>query len=221
MTCVRIVKILFEEHISIAELPYFRGVLIGMSDQDSLFHNHIEEGYYYSYPKIQYKIIDGRPAVIGINEGAEALERMFLRLKSFSCHLGRRDTELNIMSIDEWTGDVIMTDDMYFYRIDNWLPLNSRNYNEYVRADGLASQVRILERILVGNILSFAKGVNVFFDATVLCRISDFNCYGNNAYKGVGFISFSAIFNTNVFIPQWIGLGKSASLNHGIISYKL
>lgn len=218
MSRVRILRIIFEEYISPKELPYFRGVLIGMSAQDSLFHNHVEQGYYYSYPKIQYKIIDGRPAVIGINEGAEALERIFINIRPVRCHLGRRYTELNIMSIDEWTGDLIMTDDVYSYRIDNWLPLNSRNYNEYVHADGLASQVNMLERILIGNILSFAKGINVFFDATVLCRISDLRCYGNDAYKGVGFISFSAIFNTNVLLPQWIGLGKSASMNHGIIS---
>lgn len=220
MSRVRVVRILFEEHIPTVELPYFRGVLIGMSDRDSLFHNHIDQGYHYSYPKIQYKIIDGRAAVVGINEGAEALERLFSDVDSISCNLGRREAELNVMTIDEWYGDVIMTDENCTYRIDNWLPLNSRNYNEYIQADGLACQVKMLERILVGNILSFAKGINVFFDAMVSCRINDLRCYGNNAYKGVGFIGFSAIFNTNVLIPQWIGLGKSASLNHGIISYK-
>ena len=57
------------------------------------------------------------------------------------------------------------------YSIKGWLPLDSENYRAYVWADGLAEQMEMLERILIGNILSLAKGIGVLFETLVRCHI--------------------------------------------------
>jgi hypothetical protein len=37
-------------------------------------------------------------------------------------------------------------------------------------------------------------------------------------YKHMELLSFSAKFRTNVSLPSYIGLGKSSSLNNGVIT---
>ena len=49
--------------------------------------------------------------------------------------------------------------------------MDSENYRAYVWADGLAEQMEMLERILIGNIQSLAKGIGVLFETLVRCHI--------------------------------------------------
>lgn len=218
---MHIVKIIFEEFICLRDLSRLRGVLIRLSNGNELFHNHQgPDGYRYSYPKIQYKIIEGRGAVIGINEGAEALLQIFAGREIIECQFGYKDTVLHVASVEESDCELVLTDRMCKYQIKDWQPLNSRNYVRFINADGLISQVDMLEKILTGNILSMAKGLGIYFDARVICRIDSLDYDGSNIYKGVELMNFTALFRTNVMLPQWIGLGKSSSLNHGTITYK-
>ncbi|MDE5877741.1 MAG: hypothetical protein K2H47_09650 [Muribaculaceae bacterium] len=220
MPNTRIVKIGFEEYIAPRDLSRFRGVMIRLSGDNELFHNHQGvTGYHYSYPKIQYKIIDGCAAVVGINEGAEALLQMFSGGGCILCQFGYKEVTLHVASVEESNYEMALTKDFHKYRIDDWLPLNSRNYEQFSNADGLISQIALLEKILTGNILSTAKGLGVYFDSRVICRIDSLDYDGPTMYKGVELMNFTASFRTNVILPQWIGLGKSSSLNHGTITY--
>jgi hypothetical protein len=106
----------------------------------------------------------------------------------------------------------------HIYSIKGWLPLNRENYRSYLSADGLAAQIAMLERILIGNILSFAKGLGVFFETPVRCRILQLESEKSFGYKNVELLSFSAKFRTNVSLPAYIGLGKSVSINNGVVT---
>lgn len=217
MLPLHLIKITFEEPVLPKELPWFRGAIIGLAENHPLFHNHQDQGYHYTYPKIQYKIIDDSPAILGIDEGAEELQHIFNDRDSINCRIGNHYRELNIQTIVEWNDEVGITEVENTYFINNWLPLNGRNYNAYLQADGMLERIAMLERILTGNILSFAKGLDLYFDTQVNCAIDDMQCVGTKNYKGVELMSFFGSFKTNVKLPDWIGLGKSASLNHGII----
>ena len=51
-------------------------------EKSPLLHNHFETGELrYAYPLVQYKIIDSIPLLLGINEGAELLIELFLKIK--------------------------------------------------------------------------------------------------------------------------------------------
>lgn len=215
-----VVKIEFEESVCSKEIPFLRGCMIRLSGGNDLFHNHSETGFRYSYPLIQYKIINRRAAIIGINQGGEALKQMFSMLKALPCQLGNKPTELHVASVTEEEMTVEQTEDSHCYYIRNWLPLNSHNYVEFMHAEGLIEQIALLENILIGNILSFAKCIGVFFENPLICRIEQLEDCGMETYKGVNLMNFSARFRANVRLPQWIGIGKSSSINHGIISYK-
>ncbi|MBD5358027.1 MAG: CRISPR-associated endonuclease Cas6 [Bacteroides sp.] len=215
---IQFIIVTFEEHIAPVELPWFRGAIIELAGNNPLFHNHLNQGYNYRYPKIQYKIINDRPAILGVNEGADSLRQLLSATTPFHFRLGHVFKEFHVASVGEWSEEVSITPDLHNYRIENWLPLNARNYNEYLNSGSMAERIFMLDRILTGNILSFAKGMGIFFDSQVICRFEDLKSRGNLSYKGIDLLSFSGTFKSNVLLPQWIGLGKSASLNHGIIT---
>ena len=218
METIRVVVATFKNKISQEEIPFFRGSIIRLSDNASFFHNHQEEGFRYAYPLVQYKRIDGHAAVLGINEGGEAIEELFKDRVRYECQLGNRQVEMELIGIRSEKISIHCMEQDHIYSIKGWLPLNRENYRSYLSADGLAEQIAMLERILIGNILSFAKGLGVFFEIPVRCRIFQLENEKSFNYKNVGLLSFSAKFRTNVSLPAYIGLGKSVSINNGVVT---
>lgn len=217
MNPTRITTALFKNQISDEEIPFFRGAMIRLSGDDALFHNHNEDGFNYMYPLVQYKRIKGAAAVIGINQGAEAVERLFATECVFSCQLGNRNDELKLASIRTESLFSCCDESDNTYRIRYWLPLNSKNYKEYQRAEGLIERIAMLEKILVGNVLSFGKGIGIHFEFPVTCHILELENPGLSRYKEVELMSFSCKFRCNVRLPEGVGLGKLASMNCGEI----
>src|SRR3954453_2232129 len=51
-------------------------------EHSPLLHNHLESGESaYRYPLVQYKVLDGTPTLVGLNEGADLLISLFLNIK--------------------------------------------------------------------------------------------------------------------------------------------
>ena len=217
MNTIRLATVLFDTKIASAEIPYFRGSVIRLSEGNALFHNHCAEGFHYAYPLVQYKRIKGCAALMGINQGAEALAELFGGRPSLSFSLGNRQTVMNVAVIRSEKFAVVCDEASQAYAISRWLPLNGTNYRIYQQTESLAERISMLEKILVGNILSFAKGVGIFFERPVICRIQQLEASGLVDYKGVELMSFSARFSCNVSLPEDIGLGKSASMSNGIV----
>lgn len=214
---IRLSMVVFENILPPEDLPRFRGAVIAMTGSDRLFHNHVDTGYAYRYPRIQYKLFDGHPAILGIDEGADILRKNFAIEQGMRCRIGNREELLKVSSVGDWHEETGISNEIHSYAIENWLPLNERNFREYQGADGIIERLSILQRVLVGNILSFAKGMDIYFSQEVKCTLQQISANGPLTYKGIDLLGFSASFRSNVKLPQWIGLGKSASQNHGII----
>lgn len=219
MNTIRLATATFDAKISIPEIPYLRGNMIRLSGENPLFHNHHAENFSYTYPLVQYKRIDGRAALVGINQGAEALVQLLGKGEAYSFQLGKRTADMGAVSIRTEKFPVVCGDTFYTYSIRDWLPLNGENYRIYQQTEGMIDRIAMLERILVGNILSFAKGLDIFFNKPVTCKILQLESTGLSSYKEVELMSFSAKFQCNVSLPEYIGLGKSVSMNHGVINF--
>ena len=74
-----------------------------------------------------------------------------------------------------------------------------------------------LEKILIANILAFAKGINLFLEQQVKVKIEKILHSKTLSYKGVKLIGLDVRFATNFFLPNYIGLGKSVSHGYGIV----
>jgi hypothetical protein len=54
-----------------------RGFFATKFNEYNLLHQHNVDKFIYRYPLVQYKMIDRKPIVIGINEGAEVLKEVY------------------------------------------------------------------------------------------------------------------------------------------------
>ena len=217
MESIRVVMATFKNKISEEELPYFRGSIIRLSGNDPYFHNHQEDGFHYAYPLVQYNRIDGHAVIWGINEGGEAIKRLFEDRVSYACQLGKRAVEMELIGIRSEVVSLDM-DKEYVYEIKGWVPLNRENYQQFQAADGLVEQIAMLERILIANVLSMTKGIDSYIDVPLHCRILQLDSEKSFFYKNVELKSFSAKFRMNVLLPAYMGLGKSVSLNKGVVT---
>ena len=214
---VRIVIATFKNRITEEEIPYFRGCMIKESCNNPLFHNHKEENYNYTYPLIQYKSYGNNTLIVGIDKGGEAIENLLKDKVSIPCTLGKRCTQLELIGVR--SQKVVIGEQLHplTYTIQGWLPLNSENYRIYLKTESLVERIQMLERILTGNILSFAKGVGVYFDSPVQCAILQIDEERPFIYKDIALKSFNVQFKTNMKLPDYIGLGKSISIGRGTI----
>ena len=219
---MRISTYVFDATISVAEIPYLRGNMIRLSDGNPLFHNHRDGKFMYTYPLIQNKRIDNHAAVVGIDQGARVLADMFQPEKKYTFQIGRRQVETGIKDIITRNVELSCSPEgeERTYMISNWLPLNSDNYRTYLSTDTLVERINMLERILSGNILSFAKGMGVFFEKPISCRLLNLSAMKMIRSKGIDLMSFNAEFRSNVCLPEYIGLGKSVSKGCGVIMLK-
>lgn len=99
----------------------------------------------------------------------------------------------------------------------NWIALNESSYADYQKAEVLAERIRILESTLVSNILIFARGIGWEVDKKVEARVLDIGKANPVKVKQVRMLAFNLSFETNVFLPNYIGLGKKVSRGFGTI----
>ena len=208
----------FSNPISQVEVECFRGAVIhAMEDANILFHNHLEDDKLrYAYPLIQYKRINGKAAILCIGEGTEAIGEFFSAC-DFDVRIGNRQVRLEVEKINANQTLVQIWDTMFTYHLRKWLPLNQENYEKYVAMDSIADRYAMLERLLTGNILSFAKGLGIHFENRMECRITAAEKPYIIPYKGVKMMSFDAEFKINVSLPDFVGLGKGVSLGRGTV----
>lgn len=218
MQKVRVLIVRFKNVIQKKEISFFRGAIIHSlgEEKDVLFHNHEENNFRYSYPLIQYKRINQKAALVCVNEGADLVGKLFT-VSDLNLWLGKRDVKLEIDSVKAYNYTLQTWNTAFYYTIRKWLPLNQENYDHYSKLEGIGEKCNFLEKILIGNILSFSKGVGVFFENEVTCKILEIDNSANQIYKGVKMLSFDVRFKSNVSIPDYIGLGKGASINQGTV----
>jgi len=54
-----------------------RGFFATCFNEYALLHQHVTDKLIYRYPLIQYKMLEGSPLVLGINEGADVLKEIY------------------------------------------------------------------------------------------------------------------------------------------------
>lgn len=200
------------------EVPYFRGAVIAVLNgtENMLLHNHVgDDGYRYSYPKIQYKILDGRAALVCIEDGIDTVAPNIMSLIR-SYQIGNRELAMTIQGIEPEEIDMDMCEPIK-YKVTRWLPLNTENYTAYKSTESLRERIILLERILKGNILSMAKGIDMHIDHDVTVDITELSQPYTTWHKQMKLMAFDISFTTNIALPNHIGLGKNASLGCGVV----
>ena len=217
MKKIRLLDITFENEITPWEIPAFRGAVMATAGHSHiLFHNHQGDGYRFGYPMIQYKRIRIKPHLVCIEEGVDEVHHFFEN-KQEGLMLGNRPYELRVDEIRLNRFTMQVWDRNFSYFMQDWLPLNQDNYRQFKDLKSEIDQFEFLEKILRGNILSFAKGIGWLVDKEIKVRIGEILRVNIITVKGVKREAYTLRFSTNVFIPNHIGLGKNASLGFGVV----
>lgn len=208
----------FNNELSQNDIPKFRGAVIAsLKEKNILYHNHIEDKYRYAYPLIQYKRIHQKAAIVCIGEGVKAIHELFAS-DNFLFKIGEKEVDMKMDYAKAYDNNICICDTTMHYRIRNWLPLNSENYAKYQSAGSLVEKIQILERVLIGNILSFLKGVDIHLEEQLKLQITNITDQRPTTYKKVKMMAFDIEFKTNLCIPQYIGIGKNASVGYGTLT---
>lgn len=219
MKRLRYLKVEFNGTLSTAEIPAFRGAIADKAGlENHLFHNHDpDQGrVIYQYPLIQYKTIRKKPAILCIDQGVDEIHHFFGN-ENWELPINGKKLDLTIdkLSLNQFTMQV--WDKYFHYDILNWIALNQENYKKYQELEVLSEKIEFLEKKLTGNILAFAKGIDWTVDKTIDLKITELDDSRPVRVKDQKLMGFSARFRCNVFLPDFIGLGKNVSLGFGTI----
>ena len=207
------------------DLPLYYGHLLrgffANRFKDVLFHNHKDNNKYrYAYPLIQYKIVDGNPLIVGINQGAELIVKNFFNVNELI--LGdKKYSNLNGNITVEDKEIKVVNNHLKYELYSPWLGLNQRNYQKYInkiKNSGVEKKNKFFKRILIGNILTFAKGIDWHVDKRIEIK-SDLKEVDVN-FKNEDMLAFVGEVYSNVLLPEYIGLGKSVARGFGTIVTK-
>ncbi|HEC92566.1 MAG TPA: hypothetical protein ENI51_06215 [Candidatus Atribacteria bacterium] len=193
----------------------FRGYIGGKFPEYILLHHHVNETEnLYAYPKIQYKILEGTPVIVGIEEGTDILKRISDDLNELK--LGKSKYKIESIQMNQFNADFGKCRENIKYRfLTPWLALNPENYKRYSETKNWKEKKELLNSILVGNILSMCKSLNYMvlgklYAHSLLDRMKV-------SYKAIPHVGFIGEFRINFKIPNFIGLGKGVSHGFGTV----
>lgn len=210
-----IVNISFKtnQHIS-ANASKVRGFLGNQFSEYVILHNHYgSENFLYSYPLVQYNVFDDTIHILGIDEGAKILKHIAPEINFFNL-----DKEYTVKEkiIHEREVDIKPSlEEKHYKFITPWLGLNNKNYPKYLGLKTWKEKKELINRILVGNILSMSKGLGIIVNKKLCARthfkeqIVDYKSVKMNAFKGE--------FKIHYDIPDYFGLGKGVSHGFGCV----
>lgn len=215
---INISRIVFKTDSNVTDSPStLRGFIANSFPNNPLLHHHLNnsnstEGFIYTYPKVQYKIIDGNPMVLGIGEAEEIVKTISniegLNLKGKKYLI----TDKKLIEQDTNFGAI---EEIFFYKfLTPWLALDEESYKRY-KSRNIGEKKKQLESILIGNIISMAKGLEyVITDKlTVTVNVNEIQ----TKLKGTPMLGFLGTFSVNFEIPDYWGIGKSVSRGFGTV----
>lgn len=188
---------------------------IGQQFKDNiLLHNHYDhEIYLYTYPLIQYGIIEGQAYLFGLEEGVNVITEISSKIKELKLDQTYKITE-KILREKEF--DINTTQEEIKYKIITpWLALNTKNYKKYKQIDNQRDRKIFLNNILIGNILSMSKGLGIVINHRI--HLKSYLNPVTIKYKSVLMTAFTGEFTVNFKLPDYIGLGKGVSHGFGTI----
>lgn len=183
-------------------------------ERSELLHNHMGNGEYrYEYPQVQYKVIDRTPLLVGISEGAELLGELFLKIRELD--IDGQTYPVRQKNIEGRQTEIGITGDSHTFRFETlWMGINQKNHERYIGGDDLKKQ-HLLERILIGNCLSFFKSMDHFVEEQI--QVKGTFKERSTRFKNNRMLAFEGMFSTNLMLPDYIGLGKSVARGFGTI----
>lgn len=184
-------------------------------EHSPLLHNHFEDGTdRYAYPLVQYKVIQKKPMLVGLAEGARLLIELFLKIKQINIDgIDYPVNSKNITSREIELGNLNKLTEYHFETL--WMALNQKNFQHYSGLQNDAYKAEFLNHQIQNNILSFYKGIGFFTEERIMAT-GTFTAKSTQ-FKDNKMLAFNGKFVTNAFLPEYVGIGKAVSRGFGTV----
>lgn len=218
MIKLKVGKLVFENvELSINQSHKLRGFIGEKYKQYDIVHNHdtVTGKEIYRYPLFQFKVIGRKPYVISVGEQTSVIfKKMFMDIKSIEIQGQQIFIYEKQLCLGNYSFGETETKNIYKF-ITPWIGLNQENYKKYHMESNLKKQNVMLNKCLIGNIISICKGVGYRVDSMIECesKLSSIKV----KLKGIDVIGFLGTFKVNFELPDYIGIGKSVSRGYGAI----
>ena len=205
-----------ETKLKLYHAEKIRGYLGNLFWDNPYAHQHNADGsLIYRYPCVQYKVINGSCLLIGFNEGKKVIKNTFHDLGTIN--LDGKWEEVIGKGLESYTKSFsIASEQIYYEFLTPWLALNEKNYDKYQRLSGWAKKKELLEKILIGNIISMSKSLGYTVPAPIEANIANLREVPTSL-KGPPMLGFLGTFSVNFEIPDYWGIGKSVSRGFGTV----
>lgn len=202
-----------------ADAHHLRGFIGTQFANSELLHNHsFNNSFLYIFPRVQYNVVKGNAMILGIEEGTDIVKSIepmlsILHLKGVLYNVIEK-----IVTEKEIDFGVINKQIPYTF-LTPWLALNESNYKKYEKFGDLQKRKELLEKILIGNIISMSKSLGYTVPEPIKVNIGNLKEV-KTSLKGNPMIGFLGDFSVNFEIPDYFGIGKSVSRGFGTIIRK-
>ena len=203
-----------------SQIHKLRGYVGNLFAEHDLIHNHdLDTGRtIYRYPLIQFKIINNTPCIIALTEKTiQALTQIFMNMDEMIIAGNRISIHEKDLKVEDT--EFGFSEDVYAYQFpfSPWIALNQNNYKKYRAMKTEVEKKALLERILIGNILSMSKYLGVHLETSQTIKVGLQVTPSQVNLKGKQMIGFKGVFKTNFRIPDDLGIGKAVSRGYGTL----
>lgn len=183
-------------------------------EHSPLLHNHHADGKSrYAYPLVQYKVIDNKPVLVGLQQGGDLLVSLFLKIKEID--IEGEHFQVQAKNIAQHQVELSVNKQLFSYTFKTlWMALNQNNHSKYLELDESA-KTEFLNRQLQNNILSFYKGLS-FRTTERIMAVSQLK-EKQTRFKDQAMLAFTGTFTSNALIPELAGIGKAVSRGFGTV----
>lgn len=186
----------------------------GQAEQpQSLLLSH--QQYHYRYPLIQYRVIEGKAALLGFNEGADALRSWLLQGKRSISIAGSAST-LEIRGMEEHSHRLRMLPHWKYYRLMDYQPFHAENYKKWQAAEDLGARIQLLQQCLTGQLLSVATGLDWRIPERLEVRPMHIRSTREVRTHKSSRLAFNLIYKCNLDLPAGIAVGRAVSHGFGV-----
>jgi Cas6b C-terminal domain/Cas6b N-terminal domain len=208
------------------EVKQFRGVIAQLGGWDNdLFHQHDNSGeeskLIHRYPLIQYRSYKDKPYIYAINQGREALTALW-KSGAIEKYYNEKGINLSIAAFDKPTQYLrlvpLQEQNMYRYRIMQYVPFNNANYDVYKNLPTYLNKVAFLERMLAQHLMGLAAAMEWKWDKNehqLLVTIDDIDRFEKVTEHRNNFIAIDLVFYTNALLPDRIAIGNDMAFGKG------
>lgn len=213
---MRLIRLTFDLPLERRDIAGFRAAVAQAAGlEEDIFHNHRSDGsVQYRYPLVQYRSERGKAAVVGIDDGVEALFNWYAKAQSLL--FNEVEHPLRIAGMEMQQHALRYHPELQTYRLYQWLALNQEHYREWAALPDLASRAAALERALVAHILTFCRAVDWRLPQRLEVSIVSIGATYRTRLLGNDLVAFDLTFRSNLWIPAHIGLGKGVSHGFGV-----